>query len=261
MLRLHHMNESLCSQRVRLVLAEKELDWESAPVPPAMLRSPEYLEFNSAGVVPTLDHDGRILVESRIICEYLDEAFPRPPLMPLRPLDRYRARYWCKMYDDSFHLALFVLTFLSWMRNRYLDMAPDSRRQALPGTAEPVKREIAWLLCEQGWQSDIATIALERLRTLVGNLDAALADTRWLVGERYSLADVDMLATVQRLDDLGLSSLWDEQAALAGWFERARSRSSFEQAIMKWRTDEVARSLRASAEAAADDLSRILVGS
>lgn len=260
MIRLHHMNESLCSQRVRLVLAEKELDWESRLVPPAMLRSTDYLELNPAGVVPTLDHDGHVLLESRIICEYLDEVFPRPPLMPLRSLDRYRARYWCKIYDDSLHLALFVLTFLAWMRDRYLDMAPDSRRQALPGMVDPVKREIAWLLCEQGWQSDIARIALEHMRNLVANLDTVLADTRWLVGERYSLGDIDMLAAIQRLDDLGLSALWDEQASLASWFERARSRRSFEQAIMNWRTDEVARSHRASAEAVADHLSRILIG-
>ena len=259
MIRLHHMGESLCSQRVRLVLAEKGLVWESALLPPPGLRSPDYLSLNPAGVVPTLEHDGHVLVESRIICEYLEDAFPQPALMPLRPLERYRVRRWCKVYDDSLHLALFALTFLCWMRERYLAMARDDRREALPGRSDPVKRQVAWTLCEQGWNSDIAAVAVGGLKTLIADLDSALAGSRWLAGERYSLADIDMLAAVQRLGDLGLSGLWDEWAFVSGWLDRARSRPSFNSAIVAWRTDEAVQSHRVCASLSADRLSTMLI--
>ncbi len=43
---------------------------------------PEYLKLNPKAVVPILVHDGRVIVESTVICEYVDEDFPEPSLKP-----------------------------------------------------------------------------------------------------------------------------------------------------------------------------------
>ena len=76
MLELYTHPMSPCAQKVRIVLAEKGLEWHKRHVnlqEKENLR-PEYLVLNPLGVVPTLVHNGRPVIESSIICEYLDEA-------------------------------------------------------------------------------------------------------------------------------------------------------------------------------------------
>ena len=82
MLELYHNDMSTCSQKARLALAEKGLDWASHHM---RLRAgdqhkPEYLALNPNGVVPTLVHDGAVIIESTVINEYLDDEFAAPAL-------------------------------------------------------------------------------------------------------------------------------------------------------------------------------------
>ena len=85
MLELYHHNLSVCAQKVRLALAEKGLDWEDRHVD--LMKSehltPDYLALNPKGVVPTLVHDGKPVIESTIILEFLEDAFPEPSLPSL----------------------------------------------------------------------------------------------------------------------------------------------------------------------------------
>ena len=61
--------------------------------------------------------------------------------MPRDPYERYRARYWSKQIDDSLHLNIFTLSFVSYMRAGYLAMPDEKHAHALPGLRDPVKRE------------------------------------------------------------------------------------------------------------------------
>jgi maleylacetoacetate isomerase len=85
---------SSSSYRVRIALNLKGIDYEQAPV--HLVRNggeqnqPAYREINPLGLVPALVHDGQVLVQSLAICEYLEETFPRPSLLP--PDKRGRAR-------------------------------------------------------------------------------------------------------------------------------------------------------------------------
>ena len=83
-LELYHNALSSCSQKVRLVLAEKGLDFESRDVNlvTGEQHAPDYVKLNPNHVVPTLVHDGRVLIESSLINEYLEDAFPKPALWP-----------------------------------------------------------------------------------------------------------------------------------------------------------------------------------
>ena len=71
MLELYHAHHSTCSQKVRLCLAEKGLEFESQLINLATKEqlAPEYLEINPNGVVPTLVDDGRVVIDSSVICE------------------------------------------------------------------------------------------------------------------------------------------------------------------------------------------------
>ena len=101
MMILHHGWRSSASRRVRLCLEEKDLSYQAHEVDMAKMEhhSPAYLKINPLGVIPTLIHDGKPLHESGTICEYLDEAFPDPPLRPDAPYERAEMRNWIRHID------------------------------------------------------------------------------------------------------------------------------------------------------------------
>ena len=107
MLALYHNDMSSCAQKVRLMLAEKGLQWESRHLD---LRAGEhqqdwYVKLNPRAVVPTLIDGDIVVPESNVINEYLDERFPDPPLKPSEPFGRARMRLWTKQLDEGVHDA------------------------------------------------------------------------------------------------------------------------------------------------------------
>src|SRR2546426_1044521 len=94
---------SPCARRVRAVLLEKGIAWTTRLVDLTRLeqKRPEYLALNPNGVVPTLVHGDRVVYESNVITEYLDDVFPDPPLYPRDPWARAQAKMW-----QAFELAM-----------------------------------------------------------------------------------------------------------------------------------------------------------
>src|SRR5580765_3076782 len=93
--RLYNAPQSTCSQRVRFVFNAKKLPFAETKLD--LLEGdqlkPDYLKLNPNGVVPTLDHDGGIVIDSAVIIEYLDEVFPEPVnFTPRDPLKRASMR-------------------------------------------------------------------------------------------------------------------------------------------------------------------------
>jgi glutathione S-transferase len=112
MLELYHNDMSTCAQKVRFALAEKGENWQSHHLD---LRArdqqrPEYLRLNTNAVVPTLVHDGTVIIESTVINEYIDEAFPGPALRPADAIGRARMRLWTKQLDEGLHADTGVLS-------------------------------------------------------------------------------------------------------------------------------------------------------
>jgi glutathione S-transferase len=85
--------------RVRIVLAEKDIPYETVVID--LADRPSWLyEKNPAGKVPVLEEDGWALPESAVICEYLEERYPEPPLLPADPGERAIARLVVFRHDD-----------------------------------------------------------------------------------------------------------------------------------------------------------------
>jgi glutathione S-transferase len=88
---------------VRAVLLEKGLEWTTRIVDLTRMeqKRPEYLALNPNGVVPTLVHGERVIYESNVITEYLDDVFPTPRLYPRDPWECAQAKMW-----QAFELAM-----------------------------------------------------------------------------------------------------------------------------------------------------------
>ena len=98
-LKMYQSDLSPYATRVRILAHAKGLKLENVPPPGGSLKSPEFLAINPLGKVPTLDHDGEVLIESEIICEYLEDAFPTPTLRPVDPMARAKVRLLSRMGD------------------------------------------------------------------------------------------------------------------------------------------------------------------
>ena len=94
--------QSTCSQKVRYTMAEKGLPFVEHKLKlfkNEQLR-PEYLKLNPNGVVPTLVHDGRPIVDSSVIMEYLDAMHPESSLTPRDAEQRARMRAWTRFFEE-----------------------------------------------------------------------------------------------------------------------------------------------------------------
>ena len=102
MLELYHAGLTSCSKKARLCLKEKGLPYVSHYLSLTAFdhHDPAYLKLNPNGLVPTLVHDGNVVIESGVINEYLDEVFPEVPLKPKDALGRARMRVMSKMADE-----------------------------------------------------------------------------------------------------------------------------------------------------------------
>ena len=142
MLELHHNAASTCSQKVRLALAEKGLDFKSHEVDliAGAQHAPEYVKLNPNHVVPTLVHEGRVLIESSLINEYLEDVFPEPPLLPADPAARHAARLHVKRIDEKVHPAAGVLTFAIGPRALLLSQPEEVREANIAAIPDPARR-------------------------------------------------------------------------------------------------------------------------
>jgi glutathione S-transferase len=230
MLRLYHGATSVCAAKVRLVLAEKDLAWESEllDLQRGDQHRPDYRKLNPNAVVPTLVHDGQVLIESTLIIEYLDEAFPAPALMPVDPYRRAVARLWMKKIDDYIHAAGGVVTFAIANRRALLQKTPEELEARFNAMPDPANRERQRLAVMQGVAAPHVPPAVRAFDKYVGEMEDALAGAPWLAGERYSLADVAATPYLNRAELLGMDRLWvGRRPRVCGWLARIRERPNY----------------------------------
>ncbi len=196
MLELYHAGLTTCSKKARHCLAEKGLDYVSHYVNLRAFENhrPEYLAINPNGVVPTLVHDGTVILESTFINEYIDEVFPDPPLRPSDPAAMSRMRGWGKMADDY---GLSAVRIPTWNRTK----ADGVKALVDAGTLDeaiariPLKdhRDKYRKIAEGGFSDAEFEDAYAKMDFVFARAEAQLAETPYLAGESVSLADINML--------------------------------------------------------------------
>ncbi len=240
MLKLYHHHTSVCAAKSRLALDEKGIAWEGEIV---RLRerdqhAPEYLALNPFGLVPMLDHDGRIVVESNVINEYLDEVFDGPALKPDDPYKQAQMRIWTRMTDENIHAAAGVITTAIAYRH------VASHGDQISGQLDPYKQARKIASFEDGIDSAHFRTAMRRYDMLMDQIEAALSGKGpgqalagggpdWLIGA-YSLADIALAPYMERLSCLEMEFLWEDRPRVAAWYARLKARPAYQSAIVAW---------------------------
>lgn len=194
-MRLYDYPDCVFAQKVRVVLAEKELEYERVFVDlrAKEQQKPEFLKLNPYGKVPVLVDEDLVVYDSTIINEYLEDEYPHPPLMPADSAGRARVRLLEDFCDNSFLPSVgFVMTELA---------KPEAEQDA-----ERLHR----------YRNEIVR-ALTRLEMQLGGKE-------YLVGQ-FSIADIALVPGVLILSRLGVE-VDPRLRQVPGWIERLRQRPS-----------------------------------
>lgn len=233
MLELYTHPMSPCAQKCRIVLAEKGLPWKAHTVNLSEKENlkPEYLKLNPLGVVPTLVHFGIPVIESSIICEYLEDAFPDNSLLPEDAYARSQMRFWMKHIDVKLHPSCGALQWPLVMRPGMMAKSPEERLELLNKIPEKPRRERQKRLVEMGLEAPDVIDAVVVYRKTILDMEKALKKHSWLVSESFSLADVCMAPYFQTIDQFGWHEIFADCPAVSDWFERCKQRPSYQQAV------------------------------
>ncbi|MEP7030107.1 MAG: glutathione S-transferase N-terminal domain-containing protein [Pseudolabrys sp.] len=226
--KLYNAPQSTCSQRVRFVFNAKKLPFEEVKL--NLLEGdqlkPDYLRLNPNGVVPTLDHDGSIVIDSTVITEYIDEVSPDVSFTPDTAFERARMRALMHYIDEmpaasvrvpTFNLA-FLPKFQAMSRDAFVAMAES----------KPLRKEFMMAMGQSGFPKAEMDASLARLRRSYERMDQAIEQSGgpWLQGKKITLADVAMMPAMVRMDDLRFAD-WQDLPRVKTWFDNIRAHPAF----------------------------------
>ena len=188
-------------RRVRIFLAEKGV---RVPVAPVSImagehKASDYLAVNPYGQTPSLALDnGAVLTESVAICRYIEELHPEPALFGQGALNRAQVDMWTRRVE----LRLMNPLSMVWAHTH-------------PFTARVVKPQY----------TEFGESQKPRVVAAMKEFDHALEGREWLDGERYTIADIVLLTTIDFADFVGMT-MPDDLPSLRAWHERATARPS-----------------------------------
>jgi glutathione S-transferase len=234
---LYDFGNSVCCQKVRITLRAKGLEWHPVNVDlfKAEQYDPKYLKLNPKGVVPTLVHEGRPVIESTLICEYIDATFPQPPrLIPVDPWMQSRMRLWSKMVDEGLFEGVSDISFSAMFRERMKSMPEETRRKRFRNVGDPRRTDRHKSTYEHGAQSPFVVHAVAAYERAFILLEDTLAEScgPWILGSNVTLADINLMPFAARLDYLGLLDLWTGgRPRVSDWWAQARAWPSFKSGL------------------------------
>ena len=227
---LYHGMASTCSKKVRMCLYEKAVPFKShlLDLQKFEQHTPEYLAINPNGVVPTLVHEGRSILESSVIIDYIDDCFPEKPLKPADPYWRAQMRLWLKFSDDVAYKAVYAPTWHKLRHRAEAGLEAGKLADTLAHIPTPERRDRWEKMSQGGYGEKELEAAYALMQVCLARAKAQLRETAWLAGEAFSLADIALLPFVERINNLRPEFLeGPEHAFLNAWLERCRARPSF----------------------------------
>lgn len=225
---LYNAPQSTCSQKARICLWEKGLPFTEQKLDlfKGDQLTPEYKRINPNGVVPSLIHDGEIIIDSSVIIEYLDELFPEVRLSPSTPAGRAHMREWLRFFEEVPTPAVRVPSYNRVFLRHFQSMT-DEEFKAF-GESKPLRKDFFLKMGRTGYTDEEMRQAEARLRMTVERMEKQLQESGpWLLGE-YSLADICIIPVMMRINDIGLDGLWADCHRVAKWFADFQQREALQ---------------------------------
>ena len=227
MLTLYNFGPGANSLKPLLALYEKGLDFKPHYLNPAKFEQHEdwFKKINPNGQVPALDHDGKIVTESTVICEYLEDVFPdATPLRPADPWVRAQMRVWTKFVDEYF---CWCVSTIGWERaiGPMARKISDEEFEQLVARVPLYEQKVKWRRAREGFPKDMLEEEMRKIKYSIDKLEARLRDHDWLAGEEYSLADICNFAIAHNMDN-GFPEIINssDTPGLTAWLARMRER-------------------------------------
>lgn len=199
MLEIHGPNVSPFVRKARVALAEKGIEYKLVPVNP-MAPSPEFKALSPLGKVPVLRDDKVILPDSSCIVAYLERRYPEPALFPHDAAEYGRALFYEEYADTRLYETLGPVFVQRVFVGKLMKGTPDEAK---------------------------IQDCLRRTPAVLDYLESEIGDRQWLVGDRFSLADIAVASPFinwgyadERVD----AARWPR---LAAYLERVHGRDSF----------------------------------
>jgi len=264
---LYHHGSSVCAAKVRLAMAEKDLEWNGVYID--ILKGeqfdPEYLKLNPKGVVPTLVHDDLVIPDSTVIIEYLDQIAPDTSVHPKDPWSRAQVRYWTKAVDEDLHPACGAVTFVCSHRHTVLkNLGPKGAEEFLASTP-PISVTSDWksqkdAFVRYGFDAPGAADKVKLYDTYLKKMDEALENKQWLVEDTFSIADISMVPYVNRLAMMSMRGMWENNRLpnVEKWFNRVEALPNFKKCLIDWVPDDLANDLRENGAQSWPEVAKIL---
>ncbi|MGZ3256245.1 MAG: glutathione S-transferase family protein [Croceibacterium sp.] len=227
MLTLYSFGPGANSLKPLLTLYEKGLRFEHKQLNPAKFEhhSEWFKAINPRGQVPALDDGGKIVTESTVICEYLEDEYPTE--VRLRPADsfgRAQMRIWTKWVDEYF---CWCVSTVGWHRyvGGMVKNLNDAEFEEMVAKVPVTEQQVKWRRAREGFPKDMLDEEMRKIAVSVRKLDDHLADNEWLAGGMYSLADICNFAIANGME-MGFSELVNENDTphLLRWIRQINER-------------------------------------
>jgi glutathione S-transferase len=229
-LHLFHFAMSSCSQRVRMALEEKELEWESHHVDLNKMEnvSAWYQAIHPDGYVPALVHDGALVTESTDIIVYVDENFQGPALVS--ESGGRDADLWLQLAANNQRCLKYLTYELVFRKKGHFANQEDVEFYC----ANQSNADLVAFMREfsSGFSPELIAQKKNEAMQYLEVLNNALGDRSFLLGDEFSLADMANVVNVHRyrLCSLDMASLLN----VVRWYEEIALRPSFKNGIEYW---------------------------
>ena len=195
-------------RKVRVVCAEKGLDYELEPVIP-MNPPPGWRDVSPLGKIPALEHDGRVVNDSSVICAYLERIAPEPALYPADPYACARAT-WLEEYADGGLVPVAGPKVFMPVVLRPLLSGGEPESAAIDAAAKAMHEEVGPLLAY---------------------LEQQIGDAEFFVEDRLSIADISVASMMVNLRHAGFPPDAERFPKVAAFVQRMHARPSFRACI------------------------------
>jgi glutathione S-transferase len=227
MLTLYSFGPGANSLKPLLTLYEKGIAFEHRQLNPAKFEhhSDWFKAINPRGQVPALDDEGRIVTESTVICEYLEDAHPTEVrLRPEDPWERAQMRVWTKWVDEYFCWCVSTVGWHRHVGNMVKHLSDAEFEEKLKAIPLP-EQQLKWRRAREGFPQDMLDEEMRKIGVSVRQLDDRLAGQEWLAGGTYSLADICNFAIANGMEK-GFPELVNESDTphLLRWIHRINDR-------------------------------------